>query len=156
MARKRRKGRKLRTTVKVTDKLTSRGKEIQKLTETVSKVEVGIFDPRLAQIGAFHEFGTSTIPRRSFIRAWFAIEGIKMRDKLREAMVELYKTGSESGLNEVGSFAVNGIKTRILGKIPPKLAPSTVKGKSGSHKNTPLIDRGTLFRAISYRINTDS
>lgn len=156
MARRRRTRKRVKSSVKITDKLTRRGKKILKLNKTISKVEVGIFDPRIALIGGYHEFGTKRIPRRSFIRAWFAIEGIGMRDKLREAMTKLFKTGSVSGLNEVGSFAVNGIKTRILGKIPPKLAASTVKGKSGSHKNTPLIDRGTLFRAISYRINTES
>lgn len=153
---KRSRRRKTSAKVTITDKVSSRGKQIQKLSESVSGVEVGIFDPQIARIATFHEFGTSTIPRRSFIRAWFAIESLRMKDMLREAMTEIYKTGSTTALNEVGSFAVKGIKTRILAKIPPKLAASTVKGKKGTHRNTPLIDRGTLFRAITYRINTES
>lgn len=134
-------------------KKSPRLKQLQKLNGTTHKLEVGVFDSELARIGSYHEFGTSNIPRRSFIRAWFDMNSRALGMRMSKAAKEIAQGNSEKvALGKVGAWAVVGIKVRIIAKIPPKLAPSTIARKSGKYKTTPLIDRGNLFRAIEYKV----
>jgi hypothetical protein len=115
--------------------------------------DVGIFDDALSRIGAYHEFGTRTIPQRSFLRDWFATEEFSIKQQLLTALAKVYNGATpEEAFVALGQFAVMGIKGRILNKIPPQLAASTLQQKDGPNKEIPLVDRGALIKAIKFRI----
>lgn len=134
-------------------KKSPRLKQLQKLDGKTLKLEIGVFDSELARIGSYHEFGTDTIPRRSFIRAWFDLNSKEVGRRMSLAAKQIASGTSESvALAAVGTWAVKGIKGRIIRKIPPSLAASTIAQKTGRFKTTPLIDRGRLLGAIEWRL----
>lgn len=103
----------------------------------------------LIDIATIHEFGTSTIPARSFLRAWMDENGAAAQ-ALYTAQIKSFLKGSvgmPTALSRVGSFIVGGIKLRIANGIAPPLAPVTILRKGSS---TPLIDTGQLRGAITY------
>lgn len=103
----------------------------------------------LLQVAIFNEFGTSTIPARSFLRAWFD----ENREVIREKFVILMRsviTGDrtkEQILDLIGMWAVGQIQLRIAAGVGPANAESTVRQKGSS---TPLIDTGLMRASISF------
>ena len=104
----------------------------------------------LAEIAAFHEFGTSTIPERSFLRSTFyghAAEGLRvMCEKLSKAIVE-GKMDEPRALGLLGTWAVAEVKKTIRASIAPELAAATIAAKGSS---LPLVDTGQLINSITY------
>ena len=104
----------------------------------------------LAEIAAFHEFGTSTIPERSFLRATFfghAAEGIRvMCEKLSKAVVE-GKLDEPRALGLLGTWAVAEVKKTIRASIAPELAAATIAAKGSS---LPLVDTGQLINSVTF------
>ena len=104
----------------------------------------------LAEIAAYHEFGTSTIPERSFLRATFyghAAEGLRvMCEKLSKAIIE-GKLDEPRALGLLGTWAVAEVKKTIRASIAPELAPATIAAKGSS---LPLVDSGQLINSITY------
>ena len=104
----------------------------------------------LAEIAAFHEFGTSTIPERSFLRSTFyghAAEGLRvMCEKLSKAIVE-GKLDEPRALGLLGTWAVAEVKKTIRASIAPELAAATIAAKGSS---LPLVDSGQLINSITY------
>ncbi len=101
----------------------------------------------VAQVGTFHEFGTRTIPQRSYIRAWFDENQPFIADTLRKQFAPV-ATGKRTAAiaAERCALAFEGsAKQRISRGIPPPLAEATIKAK-GSSK--PLIDTGQLRNAV--------
>jgi phage gpG-like protein len=49
---------------------------------------VGVFDPKLAEIGAVHEFGSDTVPSRPFLRSTFDEHAGEIGDELEEEAVK--------------------------------------------------------------------
>lgn len=140
----------VKTKVTIREKVSPRAKLIQKISGDKYEVQVGVFDGELARIGSYHEFGTGDIPQRSFIRAWFAQNHDHILTNLEHMMRKVYDGVSEvSELKRMGNWAVLGIRDRIRSKIPPRLAASTIQRKG---HDIPLIDRGRLFRAISFKV----
>ena len=105
-------------------------------------------------VGIFNEFGTDTIPERSFIRAWFDEAEPKLREDLTELMKSVIagKRTKEQILELLGQKTVGEIQERISAGIDPPNAPSTIAKKGSS---TPLIDTGTLRSSISYRVEEE-
>lgn len=104
----------------------------------------------VADVATIHEFGTGTIPQRSFIREW-ADEKISENEALIKAVGEKVIKGLDVrvGLDRLGLKFVGSIQGRISQGIPPPNAPSTVARKGSS---TPLIDTGQLRSSIRHRV----
>lgn len=150
-------------TAKVTVK--DRGfKKLQRNLKATGKriVRVGIFGENASEkhansaksnveIAGFQEFGTGTIPKRSFLRATVDAEEGNIK-KLERAMVQgiiKLRTTEARGLELIGVFVVGAIQKRIQGGIDPKLKPATERRK-GSTKQ--LIDTGQLFQSITFAV----
>lgn len=102
-------------------------------------------------IAEFHEFGTGTIPERSFIRAWFD----ENRDLVRKQITNILqavvkgKYTRDQALNILGLTWAAGMQKRMADRIPPELSPATIKAKGS---DVPLIDTGQLRSAITYSV----
>ncbi len=114
--------------------------------------QYGNSEATVMDVALFNEFGTETIPPRSFLRGW-ADENeqanIERMRRIGEAVMQGKLPSVEAGLARFGVFAVGSIQKRIADGIPPPNAPSTVAKKGSS---TPLVDTGQLRSSISSRI----
>jgi len=114
-------------------------------------VEAGLFDPGLAQIGAYNEYGTKHIPERPFIRTtsdtkrseWDAFMTDKM-NKMTEG-----KGTIRQALTALGADMETDIKETITKWRTPPNAPSTIKIKG---TDNPLIDTGKMRDAVSFKV----
>jgi hypothetical protein len=105
----------------------------------------------IIQIAVFNEFGTATIPERSFIRAWFDENNALIKNKFSTLMRSVVKGDrtKEEILDLIGLWCVGNIQQRISAGIEPENADSTIKAKGSS---TPLIDTGILRSSVSYEV----
>lgn len=100
-------------------------------------------------VATFHEFGTSRVPMRSFVRGWMTIHE-KDVHALYLDQLRLYLTGKATPaqvLNRIGLYMSGGMKQRISARIPPPLAAVTIRKKGSS---VPLVDTGQLRASITY------
>ena len=102
--------------------------------------------PTNAELGAIHEFGTSEIPQRSFIRAWFDENRAQVEVWAAEA-ADAVLAGADpiAEADRVALLMESGIKERILSGIGPPLAENTKRGKEGG---VPLIDTSQMLGSI--------
>ncbi len=103
----------------------------------------------LVIVAAANEFGTDTVPERSFLRSTFDEE----REKLAtitaaeaQAIMEGTKTVDLS-LALIGEYFTGRVQAKIHSHPPPPNAPETIarKGSSGT-----LIDSGQLVQSIRH------
>ena len=121
----------------------------------------------MAHLATIHEFGTSKIPERSFIRAGIDA-GTPQMMKALEIGINRICEGTGDAVDAaglVGEIAVSNIKQIIAKGIAPPLAPYTMKmrdtskvtgkklrsGNSSSTGYTPLRDSGQLIQSIVYK-----
>lgn len=104
----------------------------------------------VAEVGALHEFGTRTIPQRSFIRGWFDERQDFIRATLRSqmALVLQGKLSLETAGNRIALACEGDVKRRIAAGIEPPLAQSTIDRKGSSRA---LVDTGQLRNAVRGR-----
>jgi hypothetical protein len=126
------------------------------------KVAVGIFETdgqvdagdgtRLIEVATWNEFGTGTIPARSFIRAWFDENQYRAREALRRCVLNVTSKGEKprKALEQFGLWLQAQIQVRIAKGIPPGNADATV-AKKGSSKQ--LIDKGQLRSSVTFAID---
>lgn len=121
------------------------------LAEDGSEVH-GDDDVTIIAVATFNEFGTESIPARSFIRDWFDTAEPKLRQDLVTLMQSVIagKRTKDEVLELLGQQCVGQIQERISEGIDPPNAPSTIRQKGSS---TPLIDTGALRSAVNYRVN---
>jgi hypothetical protein len=113
----------------------------------------------VAVVAAAHEFGTTNIPARSFIRSTLAN---KKEEWLRffSVMLEINKRNVRAALAGLGEIAAKDMLLAIENGLKPALKPATVraklkrKGKEGSPE-LPLVDTGTLEKALGYQVAGD-
>ncbi len=105
----------------------------------------------VGEVAMFHEFGTATIPQRSFLRGWYDeyLDRNKALWRKMMARVARNELTREQALGQMGSLFVAQIQKRITDHIPPPLADSTIAHKGSS---TPLIDTGQLKASITFDI----
>ena len=105
--------------------------------------------PSLADLGAFHEFGTVKMPARPWLT--LGVAAAEPRELMRTATLDVMngKRTAEQALERVGLGAQSAIQKTITKGIEPPLAASTIKAK-GSKKQ--LIDTGRLRAAITYDV----
>ena len=148
---------------KTIDRWTKEGKAFMKALKELDKkeVRVGYLDglspaypdsgKSTAEVAAYNEFGTSTIPPRPFMR-----RTVDNNESKFLAMAQLSANGllngstAEHALNELGAFGVELLQSEIKnGDFEPN-AQSTV-AKKGS--NQPLVDTGHLRQSAHYRVH---
>ena len=119
-----------------------------------------------AMIGAVHEFGTSRIPERSFLRATVDTDKTVITFAQQQAakVAQGQETAAKAG-ERIGIMTADRVKRRIRSHIPPPLSPKTVERKlaKGSHGGglaskagdaaAPLIDSGQLINSINYEVH---
>lgn len=98
----------------------------------------------------FNEFGTSTIPARSFLNSSFKENETKYMAKSWK-IYEKALSGADVTLDleRLGEEVANDIKVKISSNIPPELKPATIKRKKSSKT---LIDSGILRSSITSRV----
>lgn len=103
------------------------------------------------QVAEWNEFGTDTIPARSFIRAWFDENESALRQDLTRLMQSVIRgeRSPDQVLELLGLRCVGQIQQRMADGIEPPNAPSTVARKGSS---TPLINLEILRSSVSYRV----
>ena len=106
---------------------------------------------RVIDVANWMEFGTSTVPARSFIRAWFDETQAADRKQIRKVMRAALdgELTQDQALEILGLRFVGSIQERISKGIPPPLAQSTIDRKGSS---TPLIDTGQLRSSITHEV----
>lgn len=105
----------------------------------------------IAAYAAWNEFGTSTIPSRSFIRS---TADEKRNDWNRTADAVLGRILSlqstpEQAFSLLGERAQADIKQKVISLREPPNDPATIRRKGSSN---PLIDTGAMLAAIRYAV----
>ena len=126
----------------------------QWLKKTVKKTIKNLRKPpaNLIDVAYFHEFGTKTIKKRSFIRAWADKNEDRNRKKLRRigaAIVKGKVPNVAIGLERFGAYAAADIQKRISRGIAPRLKKATIDAKGSSKQ---LVDTGQLRSAITFQV----
>lgn len=99
----------------------------------------------IQDVATFHEFGTATIPARSFVRAWFDTTESENNAKIGRALEQGIKTGDfDQPLKQLATVFAADVQKRIIGGIPPPLV---------SRSGTPLVDTGQLKSAIAAKLD---
>jgi len=105
----------------------------------------------LLDVAFWNEFGTSSIPERSFIRV-----GVRANlDDLNKLAADLVKELNEGKIDietageALGLKAAAGVKNYIVELTSPPNAPATIKIKKSSN---PLVDTGLLNQSITHEI----
>lgn len=105
----------------------------------------------LAEVAAAHEFGTATIPQRSFIRATVDLKAAVIaaeQEKLAAQVVDS-KITPEVAMERLGAAVQGMVQVRIAEGIGPALAPATVARKGSSKQ---LVDTGQLRSSVTYQV----
>ncbi len=105
----------------------------------------------VAEVGSFHEFGTRSIPQRSFIRAWFDERQPELNELVRSQLRLAFggRVTAEQAGERIALKAEASVKRRIRDRIAPPLAAETIRRKGSS---VPLIDTGQLRAAIRGKV----
>lgn len=104
----------------------------------------------VAEIGAVHEFGTDTIPKRSFLRDTYDANAKKYGAQLESATKRVTKgEDPKKGLFVVGETVRADVVDAFNANIPPPLADSTIEAKDSS---LPLVDTGNLRGSIRSQV----
>jgi hypothetical protein len=124
-------------------------------------VVVGVVGER-AGTAAYHEFGTSRIPERSFIRSTYdekrAVYTATIARVMATEMVDAairnqrWSATSSRGLRQLGLRMEGDVKKKIATNIPPPLAPSTLARKGG--RTTALVFTGQMRAQITYEVRS--
>lgn len=113
-------------------------------------IDVGFFAEGIATYAAANEFGTATIPERSFIRSTFDEETPKMQAMIDAAVIRSQDQGIDfvDALIPTVNHQRNATITKIQSGVDPENAQATVKRKG---YNAPLTHTGQMQRALSWR-----
>jgi hypothetical protein len=103
-------------------------------------------------IAGANEFGTDTIPERSFIRATVDTRRNDIANVVQKVAEKVAdeRVTPEAGMEIVGQWMQAAIRKRIQSNVPPPNAAITVSRKGSSHT---LIDTGQLRQSITYVVD---
>lgn len=112
----------------------------------------------VVEVALWNEFGTRSIPERSFIRSTID-ENESLIDSWRDEMLKKLISDDwtvEKALEAIGFRIQILIQNKIKSNVPPPNAPSTLKHKAreGTSGGT-LIDSGLLLRSITYQVHVE-
>jgi hypothetical protein len=103
----------------------------------------------------WNEFGTKTMPARSFIRSTIDENESLINQWRDEAILNMLDKGwsVRKSLEQLGQRIVLLIQKKIRSNVPPPLADSTAKAKIAKGRSpVTLIDTGQMLRAITYKV----
>ena len=105
-----------------------------------------------ADVATFMEFGTKTVPERSFIRSNDEQNKAVYKELIKELRKKIIFNEMPIGqaLGLLGEKILADIRAGIRAGIAPELAPSTIKAKGSS---LPLVDTGQLINSLTYKVN---
>jgi hypothetical protein len=126
-----------------------------------ARIRVGVFSDQSrangeltnADVATFHEFGTSTIPERSFIRSTLdnrRAEFVRFGKALAARALDGHIT-LDVALEAMGLKVSSAMRDTIRARIDPPLADETLRRK-GEKKFVPLVDTGALLNSITYKV----
>jgi hypothetical protein len=108
----------------------------------------------IGEVATYNEFGTSRIPRRSFVADWAdeneAVNADLMR-KLSAGLISGKVRSLDEAMRLFGEKAKGSMVRRMGEGIPPPNAPSTIARKGSS---TPGIDSGEVRKAVDFKVTT--
>lgn len=107
----------------------------------------------IADVAAAHEFGTRTVPQRSFIAR--TIDGRAAEiDRLQDAVIGRVIAGEDprDAAELVGLGVASMVRDTIRSNVPPPLSPATVERKGDSRT---LVDTGQLLNAVKHEVGRD-
>lgn len=102
-------------------------------------------------VGVWNEFGTETIPERSFLRAGIR-EGAPAYRRLNRRNLIKMREGektSDQAMGELGLKAAGDVQEMVLDVKQPPNAPRTIARKGSEN---PLIDTGHLRQSITHEV----
>lgn len=122
-----------------------------------SSVDVGFFSEAryptgqlVAQVAAWQEFGTRTIPERPFFRGALRRMGDGVLESAASAVADARLNLTRRGVGKVGEVARSVLQESVVELRDPPNAPSTVARKGSTN---PLVDTGQLVGSVTYRVN---
>ena len=106
----------------------------------------------VATVGSANEFGTDTLPQRSWLRGWVDSGGEnKVGDTGQAQIVEVVDGAAPDTVSvKVGEMSVKGITERIEGGIFPPLSPTTLANPARVGGDTPLMDTEHMVDNIAW------
>lgn len=108
------------------------------------------------EVALWNEFGTETIPERSFIRSAIDQNEGKINSWRDEVITNIVEKGwtVEKALETMGFRIQLLIQNKIKSNVPPPLAESTAAAKSRRGRPTvTLIDSGLMLRSVTYKVH---
>lgn len=103
------------------------------------------------EIGEVHEFGSATVPQRSFLRSFVDSHSTFILTTFKSALVGALfgKVTMPFVQQATGKQFVDAVRKWIDGFIEPPLLPETVARKGS---DLPLVDSGQLRDAVVYEV----
>lgn len=104
----------------------------------------------VAEYATYNEYGTKHIPARPFVsKTTDEKEGWKREQDAVVLSIYKQKYSAQQAMQRLGKLAQGDIRRTVRAIKTPANAPSTVAKKG---RNNPLIETGTMARAINYDI----
>lgn len=112
-------------------------------------------DASIADVAAFNEFGTDTIPERPFMRQTMEANRrqiVSMMKKLLTKVTSL-QMNRITALEVVGQFIQDRmVQTIDQANFAPNSPETVVRKTLGGTKNQPLVDTGQMRSSIRYEV----
>ena len=108
----------------------------------------------IAEYAFYNEFGTTTIPERSFMRTTLDEKGTLIEETFQKLIARALagKSNLYGALDTLGLFVSGLIQKKITDIREPPNCPATIKRKGSSN---PLIDTGAMRQAVSWKVRKD-
>lgn len=105
----------------------------------------------VAQVANWMEYGTETIPARSFMRSTFDEQQGNLQVIKARLLAKVIdgKMSVDQGLGQIGAWFAGKVQEKIASNVPPPLAQSTIDKKGSS---VSLIDTGQMRQAITHTV----
>jgi hypothetical protein len=149
-------------------KITEHNEKLKKLKERLkgikkAYVSIGVHEDageyegglEVFQVALWNEFGTETIPARSFFRSTLAEHEADINHWRADLLKEVIegKITVQKALSTIGFRVRELIKNKINSNVPPENAPSTVaKKKAEGVAPRTLVETGLLLRSIEFKV----
>lgn len=134
---------------------------VLKIRNSVWHLDIGVLhSAEMAELAMIHEFGTSNIPARPFIRSFFRDRKKEVRERTKEIQKQwaLFSVDPTVLINALGEDLATMMRERMIDypyEIKPPLAASTVYRKELEghlHPEAPLVRTGDLMESIDYKV----
>lgn len=153
----------IRPNVKITEKGKKETGELKKRLKELQGyyVTIGVHDDHyedgtsVIDVALWNEFGTESIPARSFFRSTLDGSERLINDWREKALDRIFEGRStpERELTMIGFRIRELIRTKIQSNIPPPNAPETAaKKKAEGVAARTLVETGLLLRSIEFKV----